>query len=308
MILCCGEALIEMIPSFDDVGGPAFAPHPGGAIFNTAVALGRLGKRTGFLSGISSDLFGRRLKEVLRKSRVSTRLVITTSRPTTLVFVQELGGRATYTYYDENTAGRVLFHVQLPRIPDEVTTLLFGGISLINDPCAEFYQDLVMRESGDRLIMMDPNVRAGIIVNEDRYRARLVMLMPHTDILKLSAQDLRWLIPGPSDLPEKAARLSMTGPKIVLLTRGAKGASAFCQGAHFADVPGRQVTVADKVGAGDAFNAGVLARLQDLGLLNKRAIRNITPAQLKDVVNNGVKVAGVTVSRTGANPPWADEL
>ena len=308
MILCCGEALIDMIPSIDDAGQPGFTPHTGGAVFNTAIALGRLGINTGFLSGLSTDLFGRRLKEALRKSRVNTSLVITTSRPTTLAFLQIVSGKPTYTFYNENTAGRILYPVQLPETPEHATTLFFGGISLINEPAAEFYQDLAMRESADRVIVLDPNVRVGIVADEERYRSRLVTLLPHTDILKLSDEDLNWMIPGPADLEEKAARLSITGPRLVIITKGPDGAVAFRDGEMLADMPGASVTVVDTVGAGDTFNAGVLARLSVLGLLNKKSIRTLDSKQMRDVLALGNRVAGISVSRSGADSPWDHEI
>lgn len=57
MILCCGEALIDMLPRRTVEGEEAYAPYVGGAVFNTAVALGRLGAPAGFFSGLSTDLF-----------------------------------------------------------------------------------------------------------------------------------------------------------------------------------------------------------------------------------------------------------
>ncbi|TIU16886.1 MAG: carbohydrate kinase, partial [Mesorhizobium sp.] len=63
MILCCGEALIDMLPRTTTEGEPAFAPYVGGAVFNTAIALGRLGAPAGFFSGLSSDLFGGQFRD-----------------------------------------------------------------------------------------------------------------------------------------------------------------------------------------------------------------------------------------------------
>ncbi|MFL4468071.1 carbohydrate kinase, partial [Brucella melitensis] len=63
MILCCGEALIDMLPRETTGGETAFQPFAGGSVFNTAIALGRLGVPTGFFSGISSDFFGDVLRD-----------------------------------------------------------------------------------------------------------------------------------------------------------------------------------------------------------------------------------------------------
>jgi len=70
MILCAGEALIDMLPRETAAGESAFAPHAGGAVFNTSIALGRLGAPVQFFSGISTDLFGTVLVDTLAASKV----------------------------------------------------------------------------------------------------------------------------------------------------------------------------------------------------------------------------------------------
>lgn len=69
MILARGEALIDMLPRRTESGETAFAPYAGGAVFNTAIAMGRLGAPVGFFSGISSDMFGDLLRETLEAPR-----------------------------------------------------------------------------------------------------------------------------------------------------------------------------------------------------------------------------------------------
>ena len=81
MILCCGEALIDMIPHPTTDGGEGFVPHSGGAVFNTAIALGRLGARAGMVTGLSSDMFGQQLDDSLRASNVDTSRVIRRTGP-----------------------------------------------------------------------------------------------------------------------------------------------------------------------------------------------------------------------------------
>jgi len=308
MILCCGEALIDMIPVTDADGGRSFRPHAGGAVFNTAIALGRLGIDTGFVSGISTDLFGEMLSSALTDSKVATDKVVFSNLPTTLAFVRLRDGHATYSFYDENTAGRMLTPDQLPQISDDTQALYFGGISLISEPCAEFYTALAVREAASRVIIADPNIRTSFISDEARYRARLDRLVAHCDVLKVSDEDLEWIVPQGDDLIEKANVLRAQGPKIVIVTTGSKGASAVFGDGQVVSVAAKRVTVADTVGAGDTFNAGVLARLAQAGLLSKQALGAITADQLSAALTNGALVAAVTVSRHGANPPWAHEL
>ena len=308
MILCCGEALIDMIASQTAGGEVAFVPHAGGAIFNTAIALGRLGASVGLVSGLSSDLFGDLLRARLAASSVDARHALTSDRPTTLAFVQLVDGHARYTFYDENSAGRVLDPAQLPTLPDAATALYFGGISLINDPAATFYATLAQRESTRRVIVIDPNIRPGFITDTAAYRARLDRLFACADIVKVSDEDLDWILPGPGAQHDKLAALCARGPAIVILTEGAAGASALMANGQRIDVASQRVTVVDTVGAGDTFNAGVLAKLAKHGCLTKAALRDLDLDILRDALDFGARVAAITVSRSGANPPWAGEL
>lgn len=307
MIICCGEALIDMIPVQKD-GETAFLPKSGGAIFNTAIACGRLGIDTGFITGLSRDLFGKQLEQTLAASKVNTDLAMRSDYPATLAFVELNNGQASYTFYDENTAGRMLDPDNLPVIPDDIDALYFGGISLISEPAADFYAALAVRESKQRVIMIDPNIRTSFITDEARYRARLDKIVAHADILKVSDDDLEWIIAGDLSLDEKVQKVSAMGPEIVLLTRGSQGASAYRNGEKVAAAAAQLVEVVDTVGAGDTFNAGVIAKLADSGVLKKTELANISPQQLTEALELGARVAAVTVSRAGANPPWADEL
>lgn len=308
MILCCGEALIDMIPSPTADGSEAFVPHCGGAIYNTAVALGRLGAGAGLLTGLSSDMFGAQLTEGLKESRVETDWVIYSDRPTTLAFVRLVNGHATYSFFDENSAGRMLTPVDLPTLSSTVNALYFGGISLASEPGADAYAALLKREGGDRAVMIDPNIRPAFIRDEAGYRARLDRMFAMADIVKVSDEDLDWIVQGPLSQSEKTEALCAKGPGIVILTRGAEGAVAYMDDGTEVNVPIARVEVVDTVGAGDTFNAGVLAKLEELGQLSKPALRRLSPGMLTEVLAHGAKVAAVTVSRAGANPPWASEL
>ncbi|MCB2136252.1 MAG: carbohydrate kinase [Rhodobacteraceae bacterium] len=307
MILSCGEALIDMLPRRSEAGEGAFAPYPGGAVFNTAIALGRLGAPSGFLSGLSTDLFGTILTRSLAASQVDTRLAIRSDKPTTLAFVTLTNGQASYAFYDENTAGRMITADDLPSLPVSVQALFFGGISLVVEPCGATYQTLMEREAGSgRVMMIDPNVRPSFIRDETAYRARIDRMLARADIVKLSDEDLHWLA-GPGPLPDLAKGILARGPKAVFVTEGAKGAHAFtARRERF--VAGRPVTVADTVGAGDTFNAGILAALHSAGQLDKAAVADLSAATLDAALTLGCRAAAVTVSRPGANPPWAGEL
>ena len=304
MILCCGEALIDMLPRQTLAGKAAFAPYPGGAVFNTAVALGRLGAGAGYFGGLSTDLFGEMLAGALAASGVDAALVPRVARPTTLAFVTLEGGQARYAFYDEGTAGRMLGLADLPALPDAVQALFFGGISLVAEPCGTAYEALQAREAGRRVVMIDPNIRPGFIADEAAYRARLGRMLARADIVKLSDEDLRWLY-GPGAPEAQARALLAGGALVVFVTEGAKGAHGFWAGGK-AFEPARKVAVVDTVGAGDTFNAGVLAAYARAGALTREALAG--EATVRAALRLGVAAAAVTVSRAGANPPWAEEM
>jgi fructokinase len=306
MILCAGEALIDMLPRTATTGEPAFAPHAGGAVFNTAIALGRLGAPTGFLSGLSSDLFGDILRAELVASKVDAAPSVVADRPTTLAFVRLVDGQASYAFYDENTAGRMLSPADLPALPASVQALFVGGISLVGEPCGSAYEALMAREAGARVTMIDPNIRPGFIRDEGAYRARIARMIALADLVKLSDEDLHWL-EGAGDAAALARGLLAQGPKAVFITEGASGARAITATQNVF-LPARRVTVADTVGAGDTFNAGVLAALHAGGRLSKDGVAALTRADLEGALDLGIRAAAVTVSRPGANPPWAHEV
>ena len=161
MILCCGEALIDMIPTPTTAGPDGFVPHAGGAVFNTAIALGRLGAQVGMLSGLSSDMFGRQLVDGLKASHVDVSHLVVSDRPTTLAFVRLVGGHATYDFYDENSAGGMITPGDMPALSAEVSALYFGGISLACEPGADAYADLLARSAEGRAVMIDLRAHLG---------------------------------------------------------------------------------------------------------------------------------------------------
>ena len=307
MILSCGEALIDMLPRTTTLGEPAFAPYAGGAVFNTAIALGRLGAPSAFFSGISNDMLGQILTETLEASKVDTAFCARSDRPTTVAFVKLVDGQATYAFYDENTAGRLLSPDQLPTLPATASTLFFGGISLVNDPAASTYESLQTRESATRVTMIDPNIRPGFIAGkEPEYRARIERMIARADIVKLSDEDLHWLL-GAGDISALARQVLEKGPKLIFITEGAAGARAITATQN-RFVAATRVTVADTVGAGDTFNAGALTALHEAGVLTKSALAALPDATLDAALTLGTRSAAVTVSRPGANPPWRHEL
>lgn len=306
MILCCGEALIDMLPRESRQGEPAFAPYAGGAVFNSAIALGRLGVPVEFFSGLSSDLFGQQIREMLVSSNVGSRYAAISARPTTLAFVRLAEGHATYTFYDENTAGRMLTQADLPLLGDDIEAMLFGAISLIPEPCGSAYEALMRREHDCRVTMLDPNIRPGFITDRQKHVDRILRMITLADIVKLSDEDLAWF-GHDGELEDLIRNWLEDGPKLIVVTHGAAGAVAYTQ-RHMVAVASEPVDVVDTVAAGDTFNAGLLASLHEQGVLHKTRLAELGEAEIRDALTLAAKAAAITVSRAGANPPWRHEI
>lgn len=306
VILCNGEALIDMLPRHLDDGSEVFLPVPGGALFNTAVALGRLGEETCFLSGISTDMFGQRLIAHLEESGVGTSYCVRSPRPTTLAFVTLKDGNAQYTFVDENSAGRMLEPSALPDLPASIQAFHFGAISLIPEPCGATFEELMSRHHQTSVMSLDPNIRPAFVTDETAYRDRLLRMIAMSDIVKVSEEDLAWLDPG-SDFNSLSRAWLDAGVSIVTLTMGADGARSVTRSLDVT-VPSQRVTVVDTVGAGDTFNAGFLAGLRRQGALRKHAVESIDEKTLRKALAFATRVAAVVVGRPGADPPWQHEI
>ncbi|WP_119275005.1 carbohydrate kinase family protein [Taklimakanibacter deserti] len=306
MILCCGEALTDLIPGLTADGTPAFVPKTGGSVFNTAVALGRLGIPAAFLGGLSSDFFGDELRKAMLAANVDISLAPVSERYTIAAFVKLEDNQARYSFIDEGSACRMLAPEDLPALPDRISALHLGSFPLAIEPCGSAFEELCRRECHTRVIHFDPNIRANLIKDRAGHRKRVERIVAMSDLVKMSDEDLAWLAPG-ANLEIFAQDWLKRGAKLVVVTRGKDGAVAFTREFR-AEVPGLAVKVADTIGAGDTFTAGLLASFHKADRLSKAAIAALDQESVVAALKLAVKAAAVTVSRPGADPPWAHEL
>lgn len=306
MILCAGESLIDMVPQ---KGAAGFLPLPGGAVHNTALALGRLEQAVGYLWPISRDGFGEMLIARLEAAGVDVGLCPRSDRPTALAFALPDGAGTRYSFYDDGSAGRMFAPDDLPELPGNLQALFIGGISLAADPCGATIERLAERAvAAGAALMLDPNIRPSAIRDEPAYRARLARLMARADIVKLSTEDLAWLRPGRSPDDTLLDEIRALGPGLVLHTRAEKGAVLRWRGGTIAAAtPRMPLPVADTIGAGDVFNAGMLAALAQAGTLGP-GLRGIDAATLRAALETGIRAASFSTTRPGADPPWLREL
>ncbi|MEZ5215593.1 MAG: carbohydrate kinase [Ilumatobacteraceae bacterium] len=305
-VIVCGEALIDLTPDLDRPD--RFTAHPGGGPFNSAIALGRLGVPTGFCSRVSTDGFGAQLRGRLASAAVGFDQIVDTADPTTLAVVTLNDAReASYSFYVEGTADRGLTVDDLPpELPASVQVLHFGTLSLVLEPGASAYEHLMQREHGHRLLALDPNCRPVLIPDRDAYRIRLEGWVRLMDLVKVSAADLEWLYPERTPA-EVAAAWQLLGAALVVVTDGGRGATGY-RGPDVVTVPTPTVEVADTIGAGDTYNAGLIAWILDRDRSTRAALTELGSDELQELLRFAARCAAITCSRPGADPPWRDEL
>ena len=322
MLMVCGEALLDVFAAGETSTGLALDARVGGSPFNLAVGLARLGQPVGFFSAISTGFAGERLMRALVAEGVDTRMVVRSSAPTTLSLVGvDAQGVPSYAFYGDGCADRLLHAADLACVPADITALNIGSYATVVEPIASTLRALVSRvraqgqvqaqEPGPAschatLIAYDPNIRLNVEPDLQRWRDQLAWMLPRTDLLKVSDEDLGLLQPGVA--PEAfAAHALAHGVKAVVVTRGALGALGWTAHASAATAP-VAVAVIDTVGAGDTFQAALLTWLAERGALNADALGALVQVELHDALTFASRAAAITCSHRGADMPRRAEL
>ncbi len=305
-MLSGGDALIDFVPALAQ-DQDAFIPRVGGSCLNVAVALSRLGAPTGFIGGVSSDLFGEMIASHLAKAGVDLQLVTRSSDETTLAFVKLDGADARYAFYDEHSAARRWTYDAGALTDASVEALHIGSVTLINEPSASNYELLVGDLRERAVISFDPNCRPTLVHDPAMYRMRMERLAAMSHIVRFSEEDFAFLYPNTGET-EVASELLEGSTRVVLISRGANGSSAFVRDGKL-DLPAQDdIKIVDTIGAGDTFQAGFLYALRSASLLSPTKLQRITGEQVLSAMTFAAKAAAVTCTRSGCNPPTASDL
>ena len=304
-IAIVGESLID----FAATGGLNFAGHEGGAPTNSAIATARLGQPIGMVCQLSTDMFGERLLKHIESNGVDTRWVLRSDAPSTLAFVERTPTTNRYAFYMNGTADTQWNPTTLPVLPESCRFLQFGSISLLHEPAASRIIDLVKAQQGQRIVLFDPNVRLSLIKDLPAFRANVYRWSAYSNLMKFSDEDAAALAPG-LGLAEVAASFmaSDTGPRAVVITRGGDGATLFRRGKAPLEIVAPKITVADTIGAGDTFDAGLTVGLLEQGVEQVAQLDSLPDTQWLAVLRFAAQAAAINCTREGANPPTRAEL
>ncbi len=310
MYLVCGEALFDVfsLQSSRRSGELGFTAIAGGSPFNVAVGLRRLGVDAAFFGGLSSDYLGARLRRVLDEDRVDSGVLVTSDAPTTLAMVGlDANGSAHYQFRGEGCADRQVRLEHLPVLDERVRGLHVGSYTLVVTPVADTLMALVERERDQRLISLDPNVRLNPQPDVALWRRQVEAFAGHAHLIKASEEDLALLYPE-RDAAAVAREWLNTRCRLVFITHGADGASVHCAHGSWQRAADASLPVRDTVGAGDTFQAAVLACLARLGADTPEGVGRLDRDTVDMILGYAIRAAAVTCSRVGPDLPFEHEL
>jgi fructokinase len=282
----------------------AVTAHPGGAPFNVARMIARLGGRSQFVGRVGDDAFGRRLRAALDEHGVQIAVPQATAAPTTLAVAElDEAGVADYRFYLEGTAAGQLTPADVPAgLLDHTRAIALGGLGLLIEPMASTLLGLLRATPDSATVLLDPNCRPRAIRDLSSYRASVDAFVQRSDLVKVSVDDLELLAPG-MDKHAVARRFLDLQPAAVLVTDGPRPVTIYTAQAERA-IPVPEVDLVDTVGAGDAFVAGFLVWWLDHGCERDQAGNLDTLVQATEAA---VTVAAAACTMAGADLPSSFE-
>jgi fructokinase len=313
VVAVAGEALVDLVPA--PVGG-YFEIAPGGSPANVALGLARLGVPARLLARIADDMLGRRIRDHLTHNGVQLDHAVEAQEQTSLAMVSlDADGSPAYDFRINGTADWQWTPAELagaldPGPSGPVVALHSGSIALTTPPGDAVLRDLLARAADSVTISYDPNCRPLLMGKPEGVLGGVHELLGVADVVKVSQEDLHWLLPDLS--PEQVVDDWLSrGPTLVAVTLGADGVLAGTSSGLRARRPGVSVKVIDTVGAGDTFSAALLAGLHRAGLLGaakREALASLDYSTLDELLHDAVLAAAICCSRRGADPPTRGDL
>jgi fructokinase len=305
-----GETVVDL---FDPGDGSACLARPGGSPLNVAIGLARLENPTTFIGRLSRDPLGTVLRRHLERSGVDTAHLVRAVEPSTMALVELKDGQARYEFSVEGTADFQWSPEEVSVLPAGAGAVHFGSLGSWLPPGDEVVNQRIarLRADGSVLISYDPNARPAIQGEAAAARAKVRRSAALAHVIKASAEDLGWLY-GTDDPAPVVGEWLGQGAGLVVITDGARGATAWVPGLPPVTRPAVPAPVVDTVGAGDAFMSGLLDALARRGLAAPRALAGLAEgadaAMLAAIVDDAALVAAITCGRAGADPPTRAEV
>lgn len=315
MHLICGEALYDVFLDGRELD-PEDRPEDelplravaGGSPFNVAIGMARLGAEVGFASDLARDFLGERIVAQLAREGVADLFLRRSAPSSALAFVTtDEAGIPSYGFAGLEQAFYCPDDDAVQQADGRIGGIHLGSIATVLPNSARPLIDVARRFADRALISLDPNVRLSIVPAIAAWHQAIEALRPFCQVVKASEEDIAALY-GDTDA-DAICRAWLTGrTALIVLTRGAKGASMFTRAAGRVDIPPAAARVVDTVGAGDSFMAALLFMLTRNGWVSHDVMAALAPKQLLALGSFAALAAGVTCSRRGPVLPTSSEL
>ncbi|KIF77920.1 sugar kinase [Streptomyces sp. 150FB] len=295
-VLVMGEALIDLVPSALDP--LAHLAQPGGAPANVAVGLAKLGTPSWYAGALGGDGFARTIEERLLGAGAELGLCARSPLPTALAVADPGPEGTAYHFHLADTAT-----FQLEDRSAEVGrfgAVYAGGLAAVVDPSAEAVAATARAAAGRSVLVVDPNVRDDRTLDPEQGARRLRELCSLAQVVKASDEDLTRLWPDAD--PEDTCRALAREGRLVVLTRGARGSTAYTGSAEPVSVPAARVRVVNTIGAGDAFMAGMLTWLTREEAFRDGGAAALPRAGAEAMLRFASAVAASVVAQSGTEP------
>jgi fructokinase len=280
-IFAVGETIYDII----FVHGQPKAARPGGSMLNTAVSLGRCGLKVEMITELGADQVGQIVLNFLTENGVSTSFIKPSAEfktPVSLAFLDEKGN-ANYSFYIKYPEGRLNSPWPVPKKGDVV---LFGSFYSLDPGIRQKIVSFLEKAKLDgAFIVYDPNIRKNHL-EEIRKLFHLVKEnIALADIVRGSDEDFENLF-GTNKNDDVYARIQEAGSKAVIITRSREGVDLLTSSMKLhTDIPA--IRPVSTIGAGDAFNAGIIVGLVGSGLTNSDPAL-ISLDTWKEVIDSGI--------------------
>lgn len=301
MIACIGESLIDTIEGKHLVGGCAF---------NAAKTAARLGAAVSFFGKVSHDAFGMQILESMINDCVIFDPILCNSEHPTLCskIVLDENGNAKYVFDYQGTATCEITEQDLTdsfATVSDIDMAFFGSISLLMEPGCDAIVPAIHKIKSRPKMFLDPNIRPSMVRDPDAYRQMILSLAGECDIVKVSEEDLAYLLPG---LEQQVAEDRLAGlcEWNLVVTRGEHGSTWYTKDFRVDCPPYHVDTVVDTVGCGDSFAGSIMAYLQKHDLVN--SVSELDRDTICNILSYASKVSALNCTKEACDPPFAEEL
>ena len=282
MIYTLGESLLDIIiSSLDDT-----VVRPGGAMLNTAISLGRLGSKVSLITELGDDDTSVLISSFLKNNNVSTDHIR---------FYKNNNTSLALAFLDKNKKPKYTFIKNYPEIRELKTNqkftsgdiLLFGSLYSLDRKIRTTILSIVTNANNNNTtIIFDPNIRNAHHRNDKNLVDAVHQNIKLSHIIKGSDEDFTNIFGNDNTLSQISEIRKINKQALIIITLGADGVIADFNG-QIIRLPAFETNIVSTIGAGDAFNAGIISALNQNKSQNNE-LSKMPLSSMQNIIRHGL--------------------